>query len=262
MAAYSGQTCKHDVLAIGFLLAAFSTVIYILKLVSKRQMTIYTFFMLLGSLGYAFMMLVSYLFFSEFEASYNASYERYLSIYPAMWSASLIVITLSGLIRKGLYRPSIILFMGLAGVALFVSSGTVDVIEQGLTYSDKLKDYRSDVDIIMKYTGERDSVLYVGQDDNGYDSVIMRYLCMPRESSMVSLGIQTLQEESAEPYRKNLTLDEARDLFCQNDYVYLRSVDNQLIEKYGKLFNEQDLQNGQLYKVKNDGTLSIVAMTQ
>lgn len=222
----------------------------------------------IGEFLYVFLMLVLYiLMFSKYEALSLASFERYLSTYLMSILYFLIFITIYRSVELKKYSVLIILFVFIllnTNISLvknnFVNYKEITYSTQVMRrqYSDAASSIRSKVDLHKKY-----KFYIIVQNSSGTEKWILRYeirdiLKEMNEGFTWSLGEKYNKKDI---WTLNISCDEfEKILFKENyDYVYLFNIDDKFIDKYGKIFNYNDIKSGQLYKVnRKQNTIELV----
>lgn len=233
------------------------------KYFEKYQITGLNTMLFLGAIGYAFAMLLLYVYnFGPYEGPKLASVYRYLNTY---WFAVFNLAMMLFLYIEGKKETekqgtsfikvgAIVLFMW---IVMFNSSIIKNFIP-AIHYNSATSICYDDANIINSKTKDNDKIFIIAQHDSGYKNFILIYLTLPRSCNRFDYSI-------GEPYDKD-------DVFTQNitskvwqtelgkwDYLYLQTVDKQFTSKYSDVFKPQaKIENKQLYKIIKNADNTIV----
>lgn len=216
----------------------------------KNERLLFSSSFALFSILYFAAMMLSYVFcFEEVEGPRLASFERYMSSWPAaMFYAFFMISAGAGtLIGRG------VKYMGMfAALSLFMISffGTLS-FRLPVSYSSITDAYRADADSIMKKTPENSSVFFVAQD-GGLSLFSISYLASPRKFNFDIFDIGADDPECAIFNSDISPYDFAKKLRDEHyDFVYVRKADPSFIGRYGMLFDIPP-ESGSLYRVCGD----------
>lgn len=207
----------------------------IFSITSKRK-TI-TVALLLGAIGYAFAMLLLYLFsFDSYEAPRLASYPRYLNTY-LYFMLLMILYFLDG--QKALITLGFSL-LALTNIKSFIPPQERDAYYHQENYLQLFHE-------IEEHTRENDNILLLSQYQDG-TVLILNYRYPHHHFEVLSLGKEKYE---GDPYSKDFSLEEYQ-LFLQNyHYLYIYQIENEYIERYWKPSTNELLLTGRLYKLKD-----------
>lgn len=218
---------------------------------ARKSVDVLNIFNLCSALMYALMMYVLYLTaFTEYEASYLASYSRYMStaIFAILYSA------VFGIIMYSEWNPKNGTAIISIWTAIFVVIGTCKEYEQiipGAVLGERAK-LDSETEYVLKNVAEDKSVYIVNKGDNGFAATVMRYSCWPINISWGSPGDP---EEDGNIYSVDYSIEELYEIIIHSDYVYFMNVDEAFIKNYSQLFDKPaKIITGKMYKVSENGT--------
>ena len=213
----------------------------------------------MASFGYIGVMLVSYLFgFAEGEALILACYDRYMIslLYPILILDILYVLLVLKEHKDCVsWRYVICVTVVLAIVFIPISRIEKDFLP-GICYDYKEDGFEKDCQNINANTEEHARVFVICQETNNATRDIIAYKCLPRDFNNVYYSVGEPFYEG-DVYTHNVSVDDLRMIMSEYDYVYLSLLNEEFIQKYGKLFNSPDkLENSQLYRViEEDGKI-------
>ena len=213
-----------------------------------------------GSIGYALLLLLSYLtVFSQYEALNLLSFHRYIGTYAL--AVILIIIMLfvkkygsniNKLLKISMINFAIILLFvdlpSLINMTVFTRDSVRNTINIRSTYQNSKGTIEANVN-------DNERVYFISTDDDGIDFYISRYEITPIKVNLNyawSIG-DPYNEQDIWTIQK--TKDEWQNELIKNyDYVYLFDVDPQFIERYQSLFSVSSdiIDDNQLYKINKD----------
>lgn len=222
----------------------------------------------LGEILYIFIMLVLYLLmFSEYEATKLASIKRYIGIYMIAIIYFFCLITIYRSIEQKKYKNLLIL-----SVILILNANMSSVIlnfydfyhnkqnTQSIRkiYIDSAEYIRSKVDKNKKY-----KFYIIIQNSTGGEKWMMRYELRDILKGMNEGFDWSLGEKyyDGDIWTLDISKDEFKNIIFDEkyDYIFLFQIDDKFIERYGILFNSDEIKSGQLYKVnKKKKTINLV----
>lgn len=253
------------------LFLAYIVILYILiktssdKNIIEKKSSLIVFSMgIVQTLVYIIGLVLTYIFkFDENDALRMASYHRYINIaYLAMWI--LIVVSVIQFMynisvqNKNKFCILILCVMVIFSPMLLAYS---HVIERESVYmSMKLREpYERIVNTIETQTQEDDSIYFIAQESQGFESWILRYEFRKRKMNGVaySLGPQFYEGDM---YSVEKSPEEWMDELVENyDYVALYKLNDYFILNYAEMFEGEEIISGALYRVnKQTQTLELV----
>ncbi|MGN0378734.1 MAG: hypothetical protein ACI4EU_04010 [Butyrivibrio sp.] len=236
--------------------------IYLIKAENKKR------FIALGTstivvyLIYSFYMLLLYLFtFSSGEAERLASFDRYEYTMILGIIEALVCFLLYCLIHS---EKKAVLFACLLVCIMFIVPNDIVLHlydKQEIEREHNLrKQYETIGNSVREQLDDKDKVYIISQNSDGYNFFVLRYTLSPIHTQIrdndekwedVSWNIGQPNNKGA--HRRIITSDEWINYLISEefDYVLLFNVDNQFIEEFGDLF-EQEIDSGQLYLVDEE----------
>ena len=201
--------------------------------------------LILGAIGYAFVMLNIYVFcFKEIEGPNLASYDRYMDTFILVFCYILLMIIVNLSNKKAGLRY---LF------AFFVITLTINSCWRLQDVSPKVHrglkgGYEECAEILKNYAPDGSKVFIVAQNSSGQYQFYVKYFGSP---IIVNLNdFNWPMDKDANDYYESI-----KDDIASYDYIYLANIDEDFINKYGFIFNN-DIKNQQVFKiVKNNDTI-------
>lgn len=208
--------------------------------------------------------------FSEYEAVRLASFRRYIGSYIVAMLSAFIVINMCLLKNKS--KESLKLLMGLFVPMLFLFDfqSLIDItLKARISVENTLEireEYIQMADIVDDYADVEDDVFFIATNTTGINFWMARYELSPIKvqnsnsykdsiTYMWSIGVPYYEGDI---WTFNISSDDWKQLLIDEyEYVYLFKVDEQFIDIYGDLF-DNEIQEKQLYKViSNDNELKL-----
>lgn len=237
----------------------------------KRTYIIMVIMAELGAIGYALMLLLSYLtVFSEYEALMLASYERYTLTYILGLSILLMAI----IVKKNKNDFANLFKVLVISLVILVVSTNFSVVTDMTIFARgfiaESKEFRDDYVIsksALKNITPGKYVHFISTNNSGLDYWVMRYEMVPnnviKSINWGDWSIGTAYSEN-DIWTVNKTSGEwADDLKKEYDYVYLFNIDERFISSFKNNFNisPDDIKDNQLYKVnKQSKTNSVLEL--
>jgi hypothetical protein len=200
-----------------------------------------------GSAGYAFTMLVLYMFcFSQEEMSRLASFSRYMSCWVEGEMMILFLLALLLLSRKKSRLLRTESMAVLAAVMLIISGPGVlrTLVPQGI-YGDKYADFRAHAGFLEEHT-EPDTTTYMVADSDATLQYFVFYMNTDRLITYKFIDIMDM-DFAADPARTGRLLDNISS--CQ--YVYVVNVNDNITGNFSPLVNGAVLKENTLYTVRS-----------
>lgn len=223
----------------------------------------------LGALGYAFAMLLLYVYnFGSYEGPRLASIYRYFNTYwfGVSTLAMMLFLQIEG--RKEQEHKSVRLVPTAALILVLwvvvFSSDKILNFKPAISGDSVTSEFQDDAAVIEQYTTEEDHIFVISQDTAGFDNYILRYLTIPRYFNNYWYSLGAPYDETGSEFTKDITPEEWEAELHKWDYLYLYHIDDQFLEKYTGVFDEPDqLRDGQLYRIvqEADGTLQLQLIT-
>ncbi|MGE5455573.1 MAG: hypothetical protein ACM3O4_00495 [Ignavibacteriales bacterium] len=227
------------------------------KSIFKNSYILSGLFILLGAIGYSFLLLLTYLtIFCEYEAVNLASFQRYISTY----TLGMFIIIIALLINK--YRDKIkefnklliIFFTFLLCFANFIALLNTTIFAREIISNthDIRNSYKQFKNMVDKYVTNDNNIYFISTNDNGFDFYVANYEITPKKMN-VNYAWSIGKKYSEDDIWTVLKTTESwkKELIENYDFVYLFDIDQQFVDQYGQLFNS-NIEDNQLYKVNKD----------
>ena len=220
----------------------------------KYQFGGLTIVLCMGAIGYAFILLLLYLFsFSPYEAEKLASHVRYLSTYwfAVFALAIMLFLYITEKREADQNKSSVIPLVSVLIVSwlILLEPAAISNFIPSIQDQSVSSHYQEDADIIINHTEETDRIFIITQHDDRNIRNILKYLTLPRNynSYYYSLG---------EPYNEkdiwteDLSEEQWINEISKYDYLYLCEVDDQFTENYsGSFHSKNEIKNRQLFQI-------------
>ncbi len=217
----------------------------------KKTAYLATLWTLLTGIFYALVMYFLYeTAFSEREARYLASYERYMNTFTVCVSMLLLYLFYStGLWKK--YRkvlPAAVLAVS-SFVLIFGHVSAFSQVAPGFLTHDmektrSLREIAGQINTVP----EGASIYELTRGENGWILVQLRYYCAPRALDGGSIGKKMYD---GDVFTRDLTIEQFVKEAGKHDYLYVNSVDAPFMEQYSTAFRDPHIiSNKALYKIE------------
>jgi len=224
--------------------------------------------LLLSGLVYSVSLLITYLFvFSVEEASYLASFARYMStICTAILFFTLGVITMTFSNTKG--RRQVLVFLGTSALLFgFVSNFAVffNILLYAPGNAAGTQRERLPVNIAVErlkpVEEQLDKTWFVAQGDNGQARMKVECLMAPMVFKGSTATISA--NESGENSQLEIISAQQWSELLERDfaYVYIYQKDDAFEQSYKSLFADQTIVEGQLYRVQTNNEILLVPVS-
>lgn len=232
------------------------------KYFENHQITGLNIMLFFGAIGYAFAMLLLYVFdFGPLEGPSLASIYRYLNTYWfAVFNLAMMLFLFIEVKKETEQEETsfikigaIILFMW---IILFDAS-TIKNFIPAIHYNSVTNVCYQDASILKSKTKDNDKIFIISQKDSAYKVYMIIYLTLPRSYNRFDYSLGTPYNVQ-DVFTQNITLKKWQTELAGWDYLYLQNVDEQFISKYSGAFKSQaNIKNKQLYKIikKSDNTI-------
>ncbi len=229
--------------------------IYGKKYFYKKELFFLAVTLSIGFIGYAFVMLVSYVFlFDSNEGPILACFIRYVGAYVLICLSVVIMLFVFIENKKGdSIKKLFIIFL-----CLFIIQSPSRI---GACFPKLTKSIENDslyhAEIINKKTKKNSKVFLLTQSSNGSYQFYVKYYANPRIVNSVYATFPVNGVNYKEYFDKNIN-----DYLLNFDYLYLLKADKELISKYRFIFPDDDIKDTNLYKVKNNnGKVELIKVT-
>ena len=255
-------TSMGNIYIFSSIMILFSILLYNNEKDSDKDKSLFGFINIyLGEILYVVLMLILYIIiFTEYEALRLASFDRYMGIYLIAILYFIIFITIYRGIETKKYQNLLIVLL-----IIVLNTNMSTVLINTLNYKnnknyiqEKRKPYIEAASSIHNKinTNKKYKFYIIVQNSEGYEKWVLRYeirdiLKKINEGFNWSLG---------EKYGDNdiWTLDISKDEFINilidenYDYLFLYRIDEKFIDRYENLFDSENIESGQLYKVNKE----------
>ena len=229
--------------------------IYGKKYFYKKELFFLAVTLSIGFIGYAFVMLVSYVFlFDSNEGPILACFIRYVGAYVLICLSVVIMLFIFIENKKGeSIKKLFIIFL-----VLFIIQSPSRIVAcfPKLTKSIE-NDSLYHAEIINKKTKKNSKVFLLTQSSNGGYQFYVKYYANPRTVNSEYFRFPVTGVNYKKYFDKNIN-----DYMLKFDYLYLLKADKKLISKYRFIFPDDDIKATNLYKIKNNnGKVELVKVT-
>ena len=257
------RTIYSNIIKITFVSSIFLIIALILilqkiykKQFEKKQAILLSIIMTIGAVGYAFTMLVLYLFsFDDGQCVDLNSFNRYMSTYIVSEILILFILFIKLEIKKQKElstnektNAGIILLVALLSIGLFKGGNLSFFLPQEFK-TDKTKDIREIANYINSKT-EENSKIFLISDGFGQNQIFLHYFSNPR---VFYKEYDLINSEYSDKM-----LSDVKNQISKNDYVYVMRTNENFSKNYKSIFKNQITEKS-LYKVEYyDGELNLV----
>lgn len=208
----------------------------------------------LGAIGYAFVMLLLYVFsFSSHEAMKLASHERYLNTYWFAVFALAMMLFLYIIEKKEAEQKRsstipLVTFLIISWLIPLKPSAIANFIPS-ITYKSVTSGYQDDADIITSHTEENARIFIIAQHDTGLIKHKLTYLTLPRKYNGRYYSLGKPYDEN-DVWTTDISMEQWLTKLSGYDYLYLCEVDDQFIDNYSGVFRSEDeIKNRNLFTI-------------
>ena len=232
-------------------LSLFILMVILRKYYNKNDKILLLTSIIIGAIGYTFVMLNLYVFcFGPREGPILASFDRYMSTYILIILFTTLLIFIKNNSNIKLYVVLTVLLVILQTPGRFLDMYPI-------LNSQPNNVYLYHADNIRKYAKTGDSVFIVAQDSVGDYQFYTKYYLDGVKTNLYYYSF-ALDEDVEKYYEKNV-----KSYLKKFDYVYLAKINEKYIEKYSFLFNNNNIQENQMYKVENKkGSLQLKLVSE
>lgn len=225
------------------------------KRINKQNAIVSSLFACLSLLIFVLGLVVIYMYkFSETEALYLASFDRYICIvYLGIWLFIMVfaLITINDLKSEKLACIVLVTIMIIwCPLKTIYAWGLRRNVQAALAIREP---YNELADKLNNVASGDAKVFYVGQGTDGYERLVFKFLIRPnyQKNSVFNLGIETSEDDA---HNWQMTSEEWITLLKEEyDYVAIYSLDEYFIETYANLFiNIEDIQENAVYSIDHN----------
>lgn len=221
------------------------------KHITKEQTVLSLFTLACGAFGYAFVMLVMYVFsFGPYEGPILASFNRYMSTYVliAMCFIYMIIIHYDTLKLKDEKKISILLIL-FCGLFLIQKPEMLEKCFPKIRRNPPTP-YEIHAGIISSQTEEKSKIFVIAQNTLGQYQYSIKHYSGSRLVNLEKFNFKI--DKKISNYQEYFN-KEYKDTVSKYDYLYLAIIDDEFIDKYGFLFEDKNIQNNDLFQIITDG---------
>ncbi|MBP3255720.1 MAG: hypothetical protein J6M60_04455 [Clostridia bacterium] len=198
---------------------------------------------IIGFIGYTFVLLNMYVFsFGPGEGPILASFDRYMDTYIIFMLALLIILLISKLKDKKFW---IVLFSLIILLFTLQSPEKLDYLVPSFR-SKIITEYEYDAEMLTSSLPEKANVFILGDDDDLARQYLIKYYANPITTNIYHYKFDTSSNIESEKY-----INSIKNYIFNYDYLYLKNVDENFIEKYSFLFNDNIVIPETLYTINN-----------
>ncbi len=224
-------------------------------LVDKNKLYLLIITLLIGAIGYAFVMWCTYIFcFKDTEAINLASFDRYMSTYVLIVMYFVIMFLLYCCYKKD--KINIIIFSTII-LFLLMTPAKIYYLMPNLVKKDK-DIYEINASIIREYVKGNAKIFIVAQDSSRDYQYFVKYYANPIITNMYDFNWPTDDDTDYEKY-----YDSIKDKIKDYDYLYIAVTNDKFKEKYKFVFGE-NVNEQQLYKIEkeNDKNYKLILVNE
>lgn len=219
------------------------------------------------SLGYSFVMLISYLYvFGGYEGLNLASFNRYLGTFVLGLFIFLIVVLFEEFLiinnkkRKYVFL-SIFIFLVLISNKDTLLNYSIYIPYSKISGKSNREGYNMLLKPVFENCNENDKINYISIANGGMDYWVSRYLLSPITINYTGIGWSI-----GNPYYEGdiwsqyYDLKNYKNILSKYDYVFIYQINDEYLKNYGELFNQKasDVNRGQLYKVDSNSSTKYI----
>lgn len=225
--------------------------LYRKKYFHKRQIVFTALTLAFGFIGYAFVMLIMYVFsFGPVEGPNLASFNRYLPTYVLICMLFIIMIWIymdSKDDKKSTSFKNVILIFCIL-VFIQKPNFTTKIMPQWKSSDESIFEYHAKK--LMEKTKENSRIFLIAQNSTGEFQFFVKYYMNPRVVNRHHYDFPVTNMDDYKEYFEREIKEDMLDF----DYVYLAQISDEFKEKYQFLFSHSKVKEEQLYKIKKMGT--------
>ena len=222
------------------------------KLINKKNMYLLICTLLIGAIGYAFVMWCTYIFcFKETEAINLASFDRYMATYVLIIMYFAIMLLLYCCYKNN--KLNIIVYLA---ITLFILT-----TPKKLTYLTPFifkanqTAYETNALILKEQVEDNKKVFIIAEDTQGEYQYFVKYYANPIITNMKDYNWPTDDDTDYRKYYNSI-----KDKIKDYDYLYIATINDKFNEKYQFVF-KTEVKEHQLYKIeKNDKEYKLILM--
>ncbi len=212
-------------------------------LIDKKNMYLLICTMLIGAIGYAFVMWCTYIFcFKETEAINLASFDRYMVTYVLIIIYFAIMFLLYCCYKKN--NLSIIIYLTI--ILFLLTTPKKLTYLTPFIFKEKPTFYETNALILKEQVEDNNKVFIIAEDTQGEYQYFVKYYANPIITNMTEYNWPTDEDTNYEKYYNSI-----KDKIKDYDYLYIATINDKFNEKYHFVF-PSDVKEHQLYKIENN----------
>lgn len=205
-----------------------------------------------GTVGYAFTMLILYLFcFSEAEMLRLASYERYMTSY-VLGEIMVLAMMILCIVADKIVEHFDYLLVGVALMCMCIYPSNLQAFVPGILCGRPYEPERFIAEKIEMLT-EDNATVFILSSDTIRTQYYVNYYAEDIKVDLCYTDILNLDFESIE------NVEMAESTLFNNQYLYVCNVNNSFNETFDWKNNNEEFQEGNLYKIKEDKTVYLIS---
>ena len=213
------------------------------KTISKQQIILIGITLTLGYIGYSFVMLIMYVFsFGPIEGPTLASFERYMPTFVLICLSFLFMLLIYINTNKKKINKLVIL---LTILVLMQSPSSIRKCYPRII-KPKMKGFEKMAKEIESNTKKGTKIYIIAEDSVGDYQFYIKYYLDDKTTNLNYFNLPTKDIDNYEDYYN----DNIKDYIHQFDYLYLAKLNDEFKEKYQFLFDNDKIEEGNLYKIE------------
>ncbi|MCI8346521.1 MAG: hypothetical protein HFJ12_01055 [Bacilli bacterium] len=224
--------------------------LYRKKYFNKGQIALTALTLAFGFIGYAFVMLIMYVFsFGPVEGPNLASFNRYLPTYVLICMLFIVMLLIYIDSRDDKKSDSLKKYILIFCILILIQkpSFTTKITPQWKSSDESIFEYHAKK--LMKKTKENSKIFLIAQNSTGEFQFFVKYYMNPRIVNRHRFNLPVANVDNYKEYFEQ----EIKNDMISFDYLYLAQIDDEFREKYQFLFSNSKVENEQLYKIKKNG---------
>lgn len=216
------------------------------KYLDKKEAINLGFILTCGTVGYAFTMLILYLFsFDEGECVGLASYNRYMSTYIVSEILILVLLTIYLEIKRTKEKLDFgKIFVISMLILAILRGGNLSFFLPSMLKDDPMNVYRYAAEPLIEKTNENSKIMLI-DDGFGQYQIFIHYFANPRVLDRNYANVLNLEYTKK---IKNDIIDEMK----KNDYIYVLGTNEKFEKEFNNIFENNKVVVGAIYKVNID----------
>lgn len=209
----------------------------------KHQIILIGLTITLGYIGYSFIMLIMYVFsFGPIEGPTLASFERYMPTFVLICLSFIFMLFIYINTNKKKINKLVIL---LTILVLMQSPSSIRKCYPRII-KPKMKGFEKMAKEIESNTKKGTKIYIIAEDSVGDYQFYIKYYLDDKTTNLNYFNLPTKDIDNYEDYYN----DNIKDYIHQFDYLYLAKLNDEFKEKYQFLFDNDKIEEGNLYKIE------------